>query len=107
VISCEDVERIGVAEVNVRAGYPFARRVAGVGDCQLVASDENADLAILLVKDCLPAADYGAAARAFALRKAAAAAGFGLSSRHRGRSRRRAPRWCLAGSIPAPSRSLP
>ena len=39
-LALEDIERIGVAVVNVRAGDPFARRVAGAGDCHLVARDE-------------------------------------------------------------------
>ena len=55
----EDAERLGVAVVNVRAGYSFAGCVSGLGDGHLVPRDENADLAILLVKDRLPVADYG------------------------------------------------
>src|SRR6266498_308576 len=99
-LTLENIERIGMAVVNVRAGYPFARRVAGVCDCHLVARDENADLAIPLMKDCLPVADDGDVA--FVPCEAAAAASGGLSSRHRGLPSRRAPRSCRPGGFPAP-----
>src|SRR6266511_1925947 len=75
-LTFENIERIGMAVVNVRAGYPFARRVAGACDCHLVARDENADLAIPLMQDRLPVADDGDVA--FVLCEAAAAASGGL-----------------------------
>jgi hypothetical protein len=50
----EDVEGVDVLVVNVRTGYPFPRRVARVGDRDLLPRDEDADLALLASKDRLP-----------------------------------------------------
>ena len=53
----EDVEGIGVLVVNVRAGYLFARCVPRVGDRDVLARDEDADLALLASKNRLPVGD--------------------------------------------------
>jgi hypothetical protein len=58
-LAFEEVERVGMVAVNVRAGYAFARCVPRLGNGHFVTRDEDADLALALAESRLPLTDHG------------------------------------------------
>jgi hypothetical protein len=74
--------------VNVRAGYLYARFEPRVGDREILARDEDADLALRAPKDRLPVAERDDHAAGLDPDSDARCGGRALCrpSRHRGRS---------------------
>jgi hypothetical protein len=60
-LALEDVERIRVLVMDVRAGYRLADRVSGVRDRDLIAGEEDADLALGGSQDRIAPGDRGLA----------------------------------------------